>query len=237
MLALGTLAFAAACSKFASPSILGHWRAERVQVFSAQIPVGPEIVVSETEIASPGTDISMPVHGFEAKSGQITVDLDYGIGVTFYFDGPDRIFLKVPIVGKVYYRRVADDAALASAASSVSVAARPLSASQAAPAAAVRATGNHPGASVVGEYTALATQRVRGGAQPASEPGEPDGQSASEYQMASTAAKQGQSDAAIEHLNNAFKAGFRDVARLDSAPEFGLLGNDIRYQALVARYR
>ncbi|VVD31866.1 conserved exported protein of unknown function [Paraburkholderia dioscoreae] len=237
MLALSTLAFAAACSKSGPPTIIGHWRAERVQVFSAQLPVGPEIVVSEKEISSPGTDVDMSVHGFEAKSGQVTIDLAYGVGLTFYFDGPDRVFLKVPLVGKVYYRRVVDNAALASAASSVPIVAQPQSVSQAAPVAGAQSGGNHSGPTAVGEQTALATQSVRGGSQPASEPAEADGQSAAEYQLASAAAKQGQSDAAIDHLNSAFKAGFRDVARLDSSPEFGSLANDVRYQALVARYR
>lgn len=206
-------------------------------MFSAQMPVGPEIVVSEKEISSPDTDINMSVHGFEAKSGQVTVDLAYGIGLTFYFDGPDRVFLKVPLVGNVYYRRVPDNAALASTAPSASAVAQPQSTSHAAPTATVQARGNDAGSVAVGEQTALTTQSVRGGFKPASEPLPADGRSAAEYQMASTAAKQGQSDAAIDHLNNAFKAGFRDVGRLESSPEFSSLGRDVRYQALVARYR
>ena len=237
MLALGTLAFAAACSKTDSSSILGHWRAERVQMFSAQIPVGPEIVVSRQQISSPGTDINMSVHGFESKSGQVTVDLDYGIGVTFYFDGPDRVFLKVPLVGKVYYRRVVDNVAQANAASPVSVVTPPQAVSHAVPAALVQSKHNDVGSTAAAKQTLSAMQSARGEIQPASETTAADERSTAEFQMASVAAKQGRPDAAIDHLNNAFKAGFRDVGRLDSLAEFSSLGNDVRYQALVARYR
>jgi hypothetical protein len=54
-LSLGSLAVSVAlvaltmtgCSKSDGPSIIGHWRAERVQVLSAHLPIGPDFVVSQ----------------------------------------------------------------------------------------------------------------------------------------------------------------------------------------------
>jgi hypothetical protein len=37
-------------------------------------------------------------------------------------------------------------------------------------------------------------------------------------------------------LRNAFQHGFRDVALLRHTPEFAVLNDDVRYQALLVRY-
>jgi hypothetical protein len=55
--------------------------------------------------------------------------------------------------------------------------------------------------------------------------------------LAFAAAHDGDYDAAISRLSDAFKSGYRDFAFLDSAPELSGLRDDVRYRALVARYR
>ncbi|MGE8165155.1 hypothetical protein ACQKRQ_34030 [Paraburkholderia sp. NPDC080076] len=103
------LAIVCGCSKSVGPSIIGHWHAERVAFDSVQLPVGLDIVVSNTQIVSPDTGASLPIKGIEGKKDAVTIDLSYGVGFTFYFDGPDRMYLKIPLVGPVYYRRVVED--------------------------------------------------------------------------------------------------------------------------------
>lgn len=103
------LAIVCGCSKSVGPSIIGHWHAERVAFDSVQLPVGLDIVVSSTQIVSPDTGASLPIKGIAGKTDAVTIDLSYGVGLTFYFDGPDRMYLKIPLVGPIYYRRVGED--------------------------------------------------------------------------------------------------------------------------------
>ena len=58
-----------------------------------------------------------------------------------------------------------------------------------------------------------------------------------DYDLAVMAARGGDSDGAIDHLSDAFKLGFRQFAELDSSLDFDALRSDVRFQALVARYR
>ena len=225
-----------ACSKSTGPSIIGHWRAEHVDMYSLQLPVGPDIVVSASEIVTPDTGASVRVTGIEVKGDTATVDVPYGVGLKFFFDGPDRVYLKVPLIGRVYYRRVAD----------------PVRASQPEAASAVVTATSGQG------LISSATNRVSVGVTPtpthiglkASEPvgqsharavivpGQASGEPGSEqYDRALLAARQGNLEVAIDDLGSALKAGFRKFALLDSAPEMAELRKDVRYQALVARYR
>jgi hypothetical protein len=58
-----------------------------------------------------------------------------------------------------------------------------------------------------------------------------------DFDQAVLAARSAQPDLAIEHLRDAFKRGFTQFDLLDSTREFDALKSDVRYQALVARYR
>ncbi|WP_460900802.1 hypothetical protein [Paraburkholderia jirisanensis] len=223
--AVAALLSLGACSKPVEPGVLGHWRAERVTVFSAKLPVGPDLVIGEHRITSPGMDAELPVSGIERKGDETTIDLQYGVGLTFYFDGPDRMYLNVPVLGKVYYRRVADapDAPGTQAAASHGQAAQ-MQPVQAAPQVQQVQAVPPPPAATAGPIVPPAPARAT-----------PAGYG--DYQMALLAAQHGSTGDALQFLSDAFKSGFRDFAQLAAAPQFASLRADVRYKALVAHYQ
>ncbi|KDB06535.1 hypothetical protein LIG30_4090 [Burkholderia sp. lig30] len=241
---LVALVLAGGCSKQPGPSILGHWQAERMSVYSAKLPIGPDIVVSRDAMSLTDSGASLSISKIEAGGDEATVDFAHGIGVTFHFDGADRMYVQVPLIGRVYYRRVPQEGVVAAsgqAGASQGTAAdggvRRVSASADRPAVPVATSGDEkaPPQSggptvrpVAGALTAAAGNRRAGNA---SSPLPAD------YEQASIAARAGDADATIGHLNDAFKAGFRQFDQLDAAPEFASLKSDVRYQALIARYR
>ncbi|WP_331596748.1 hypothetical protein [Paraburkholderia sp.] len=238
--ALVAMLAAAACSKTEDPSILGHWRAERVQVASVQLPIGPDIVIDEHAISSPDAEASLPVKDIERKGDEVVLDLPYGVGLSFYIDGPDRMYIKVPFAGRVYYRRVVDAAQVQRQTAAASDALAPLRVAQPVLPAPV------PPVVQTADYQALMQQAqaaMRDGATAQAEtllmqagrypPAHPE----VDYDQAVLTARCARPDLAIEHLNDAFKRGFRQFARLDSTRDFDALKTDVRYQALVARYR
>ncbi|XUW92788.1 hypothetical protein OH764_23670 [Burkholderia sp. M6-3] len=192
--------------------------------------------MSASEIVTPDTGASVRVTGIEAKGGTATVDMPYGVELKFFFDGPDRMYLKAPLVGRVYYRRVAEPARASQLAISSTV---------------VEATGEQQGTAPAGKRISVGVTptpsqigpKASGSAYPTTAPlARAPGQSTGElgvkqYERALLAARQGQVDGAIDNLNSALKAGFREFAVLDSAPEMAELRKDVRYRALVARYR
>jgi hypothetical protein len=239
---LAALVLVTACSKQAAPSILGHWQAERVSVFSAQLPIGPDIVVSEHAISSPDAGVGLTVKGIERNGDEATVDLAYGVGLSFYFDGPDRMYLKVPLVGPVYYRRVTQDVVASSSAQPAAASTSPSAddpVRNGVVASAARVVPVDKQVSLLeqgeqvmrsGQYGRAEELLTKAGENLSTHP-------AVDYDLASLAARKGDADEAIRHLNDAFKAGFRKFSRLESAPEFASLRLDVRYQALVAHYR
>ncbi|MEM5439926.1 TPR end-of-group domain-containing protein [Paraburkholderia diazotrophica] len=244
---LTALTLFSACSKSSGPSILGHWHAEHVNVYSLQLPVGPDIVVSDNQILSPDTGASIPVTRIQNKDDTATVDLPLGVGLTFYFDGADRMYMKVPLVGRVYYRRVAEPAqAVASQGSMRADVQKPASAAlvtgRVMP--AEPSTGDITGQ--IGKAVTSKSADVNKQPQQGSQPDKPSATGtrqleadagSAEYKLALVAASEGDTDSAIGHLSDAFKDGFRMFNLLESAPEFNTLKKDVRYQALVARYR
>lgn len=245
---------AAGCSKSDGASVLGHWRAERMQVYSVKLPLGPDVVISKDAIASPGVDARIPLDGIERKGDEAVLDTSYGIGISLYFVSPDRLYLNVPIIGKVYYRRVSDHAAekseaettkaqpavpvVASAGPSVvTPMARPAEAVKVAAVASV--ASNDPEQGLMQQAEAA----LRAGADEQAEKllfqakASPSAHPLVDYDLAVLAAKRSDADGAINDLNQAFKHGYRQFAALDATPEFEALRQDVRYQALVARYR
>lgn len=237
---------ASACSRSDPPSVLGHWRAERVSVYSVQLPVGPEIVISKTAIVSPETGASIPVQNIERKGEAATIDMPLGIGLKFYFDGPDRMYLQVPLIGKVYYRRVADPAAAADGAQEKKPAdlSKPSGSVQRI-AAAVREPlpvpadqSAQPGDGSTEAFGNESTSSPQRAVEASSTGGESKSDAGSaEYRLALTAANAGYVEAALDHLRKSFGSGFKAFDKLDQAPEMDKLRNDVRYQALVAHYR
>jgi hypothetical protein len=218
-----------ACSRQDRPSIIGHWQAERATVFSAHLPIGPDIVISEQAVAVPGTEARIPLNGISQKGDEAVLEMQYGVGVSFFFDGPDRIHFDVPLLGKVYYRRVHDAVVTQTAPQRDAKvqAAGPVTASAVVPAVAVQTQRPAP------PPVKVAPESVSEDAVAA--PPRPIRSSA--FDQAVLAAHQGDQDSAIDHLNEAFRQGFRGFDKIDAAPEFASLRGDVRYQALLAHYR
>lgn len=240
--AFAPMALLAACSRQADVSLIGHWQAERVSVYSAKLPVGPDIVVKEDRISSPSTGIDLPIKNIERKGGEATVDFDYSLGVTFYFDGPDRLHINVPLIGKVYYRRVNDavPTSVIQAASAPSTVPATEAAQSAPPASSViDSVAVQQPANAAQEIAPVAVQAPaeHGSAANPFSRDQPGQGADSDYQKALAAARSGQQDQALDDLNAAFRGGFRDFGRLDGAPELADLRSDVRYRALVDRYR
>jgi hypothetical protein len=223
-------ALLAACSKQEGPSIVGHWKAERATVFSAQLPVGPDIVISEQAIRVPGTDGIIALSGITKKSGEAVLEMPYGVGLSFYFDGADRVHLNVPLLGKIYYRRVLDAAptqvAVTGAVPTVpapppAIAVPPASSAPQRPAPAAQSANVIDVAATTDAAPNVATSTS----------------TSPEFDHAVLAARQGDQDLAIDRLRDAFQHGFKNIDELDATPEFAALRSDVRFQALVARYR
>ncbi|RFP11309.1 MULTISPECIES: hypothetical protein [unclassified Duganella] len=204
----------AGCAKEDGSGIIGKWRAERVEVMSLKLPLGPEFEITPTKVAV-GDEFSIPIASITQHGNQVTLDTDSLIGMTFYFVEPDRMYLELPIMGRIYYQRV-KGLAIATATSAHAKAAPP----EATP-------------TVISAPPALL--RPSAVEQPAAAGANEPGYS-QDYAQARSLVKQGDLDGAVRSLNDAFKHGFRDIAQLNDTREFDVLKSDVRYQVLIERY-
>ena len=97
-----------ACSKQGGERILGHWRAEQMQLQGLGVPMGPEFVVSPSELRSPDGDIHIPLSSISTEGEMVTLNLPLGLGLTFRFESSDRISFEIPLLAgqRIYYRRM-----------------------------------------------------------------------------------------------------------------------------------
>jgi hypothetical protein len=195
----------AGCTKEDGSKILGRWRAERFEVMSLKLPIGPELTISRDKLIA-GEDLQLPIQAISQHGDEVTLDSG-NVGFSFYFVEPDRMYLKVPLIDRIYYRRVAEGGPRD---------VKPEAGRVASPAAAGGAAD-----------PALGVLRA---APAGTAPG------AEAYELAEASARRGDGDAAVRHLHQAFQDGFRDARRVKAAPEFALLRSDVRYQALLSRY-
>ena len=93
------------CAKEDGSKILGHWRAERFKLMSLNIPIGPEFVITKDELVALETDLHIPIKSISQNGNEFILNVPVGLGLSFYFDGPDRMYLDVPFAGKIYYQR------------------------------------------------------------------------------------------------------------------------------------
>lgn len=200
----------AGCAREDGSRILGKWRAERLEVMSFKLPVGPELEVKPAALDMSG-GVSIPIAAITQDGDEVTLDTPSLIGMTFYFVGDDRMYIDLPVVGPVYYRRVHEGAPTVAAL----------------PAPPVRAGQPQP----VAPVPAVAQPASAPTPAPASAPAH-----VQDYQQALVLMRQGDHDNALRSLHAAFQHGLRDTALVESAPEFGALKDDVRYQALLARY-
>lgn len=213
-LGLALVILLGACSKPDSRRILGHWRAEQVQLQGFRLPMGPEFVVSQSELRSPDGEVNIPLSSISEEGETITLNVPLGLGLTFRFESNERISFEIPLVDtKIYYRRVSAAMPGASPAGDVTAPALP----------AESQTENQSA-----HKTATAPPKVEswGGSD-----------AMVDYNQSVMLMRQGDTDAAVRSLHNAFEHGFRDFQLLEASQDITPLRSDPRYQALVTHYR
>lgn len=105
----------AGCAKRDGARILGHWRAERLDVMSIKLPVGPELDISDKSLTM-GGDAVLPIEAVTQEDDDtVTLELPMHVGLSFTFVGPDRMYIDLPFVDRIYYRRVPSPAVRAPA--------------------------------------------------------------------------------------------------------------------------
>ncbi len=247
-----------ACGRDDGQRILGHWRADRLQVQSISLPMGPEFVVTPRELMSAEGDIRIPISSIEADGDVVTLGAPFGIGLSFYFEGADRIYFDVPLAGRVYFQRVADAvqparANPAPAPLAAAPAARPAPAPAAPPPAVATPTpaasvpqpaAEAParGASTVdlirqAEHKIAANALAEAEALLLEASRQYGDDPMIDYSLAVLHMRRGDPDSAVRKLRDAFQNGFRDFALLEAATDLAALRSDPRYNALVTRYR
>lgn len=85
-----------ACSKSDGSRILGHWRADRLQVQSISVPMGPEFVINRQELISLDGDIRIPISSISEEGDTVTLGGPLGLGLSFYFENADRMYFELP---------------------------------------------------------------------------------------------------------------------------------------------
>lgn len=106
------------CARGDGSRLLGHWRAERFEVMGLKLPIGPELRITRDKLAGGGGELMLPIAGITEDDDEVTVDTEANIGLTFYFVEPDRMYVKLPLVERIYYRRVSAQADLPAAPAS-----------------------------------------------------------------------------------------------------------------------
>lgn len=92
------------CAKQDGSAILGRWHAERLDLMGLKLPVGPDLMISADKLST--RDMEWPITAIEQKGDEIVLDTSGGIGLTFHVVDADRIYVQIPFLDKVYYRRV-----------------------------------------------------------------------------------------------------------------------------------
>lgn len=248
------LAVLAACSKEEDNArILGHWRAERVQVQSISLPVGPEFVVTPRELTSAEGEIRFPISSFKSKDNAVTLEMPLGIGLSFYFETADRIYFEMPVAGRVYYQRVKEIPQTARATPAHQTATAPIVPPVQAPVSVpptVPAAAPQPALAPATPLDSRSVDLIRQAelklasnalfeaesllAQARREYGDDP---MIDYHIAVLRVRQGDLDAAVRSLRDAFENGFSDFPLLEASPELVQLKGDPRYDALLTRYR
>lgn len=251
-----------ACSSSDGKRILGHWRADRIQVQSISLPMGPEFFVMHQELLSADGDIRIPISSIQSEGDVVTLGAPFGIGLSFYFESADRIYFDMPLAGRVYFHRVTDSVQPARAnpaPQAIAPAAAPAQVPAAAPAPVIQALVAPPVTQTPAPQPAMATTTVHGAStvdlirqaelmlasNALSEADALLGQARRQYgdhpmidyNLAVLRMRQGDQDGSVRSLRDAFEHGFRDFSLLNTSTEFAPLKRDPRYNALMTRYQ
>lgn len=197
------------CSRQDGSKIIGHWRAERFEVMSLKLPIAPELRISRDRLMA-GTETALPVEAITQDGDEITLDLPMHVGLSFHLVDDNRMYIDLPLVDRIYYRRVAPD-------------------SDPRPVALVTPASAPPVASV--PATADRQDRRAGLANPGEGARPP-----SRYGQALDALRLGDQDGAVRLLHQALEERSVNAALVQRAPEWDVMRGDVRLQALLARY-
>lgn len=255
-----------ACSKSDGSRILGHWRADRLQVQSISVPMGPEFVINRQELISLDGDIRIPISSISEEGDTVTLGGPLGLGLSFYFENADRMYFELPLLGRVTYQRIPEGAqparanpppapslpapdrpvALAPPAPLAPLAALPAPAPAPAPAIvappAREVAAPVPSASPV-DLIRHAERKLAANELPEAEAllvqarQQRGDEPMIDYNLAILRMRAGDEDAAVRHLRDAFQHGFRGFSLLDASADLAPLKTDPRYNALLTRYR
>lgn len=212
----------AACSPEPAPSIDGHWKAEDLRVQSLVLPIGPELLISERDITVPSLATTLQYEERVLEGNAITLRFALGPGLTFHLESRDRMFIDVPFVGKVFYRRIGD------------VAPRVPTSNTSAPKAMSGASSIDPQAanSLPPDKTEIPTA----GASLGTPPPQATDTGRRNLDAAFAALQQGDPDTAIRVLDQALSSGHIAVGDLAADPRWHSLAGDIRFKALLVRH-
>jgi len=203
----------AGCAKEDGNKIIGKWQAERLEVMSLKVPLGPQIEITRDALMA-GPELAIPIVDITQDGDEVTLETDALIGMTFYFVEADRMYFDLPVIGRMYYRRVQDGLVAGDTAPAVT---------------GLPAVVNSPpmAPTVATPVAAQALAHVQQAAEPVQD---------RNVARALVLVGQGDNDEAVRALHEAFTLGFRDTALLARTPTFDVLKDDVRYQALLARY-
>jgi hypothetical protein len=214
--AITMLVTATGCSKFSVPEVIGNWEAEDVRAHSLTLSIGPRLEISATEVYMPGLEVRLPIRAIERENrNEVTLRFPL-VGWTVYFDSSDRMYMDVPFTGRLYYRRVTEvyTTAVASQAPSTAPAGVKAEALASAPS---RAPAVVPAPSTAVVPAAAGSPQA--------------------LEQASAFALQGDADGALRLLSGALQADTLTWAQIEGESRLTSLRQDVRYQALMGRYR
>lgn len=202
-----TLALLSGCAKEDGSRIIGHWRAERFELMGLKLPLGPELEITRTMLAAGETGIQVPLTGLSEEDDEVTLETEANIGLSFHFVEADRMYVEIPLVDRIYYRRVMAEVASGARA---------------------------PGAAAEPEPVVVAAITRQ---PPVAEPALSNAPApwSAAYEAALSAARNGDDDAAVRQLYQAYHEGWRDRVLAVAAPEFARLQTDVRFQVLLGR--
>ena len=193
--------------------ILGRWEAESFKLsMGLGLPIGPTLDISPDQIRVLGTDIQVPIQKFRSEGQDTTLFFPVGVDLTFRFESPDRMFTDLPVVGPVYYRRVS------LAVPSVTSAPAP--------------QPELPNVQVGVISTASVPRAVA-----SQVPAVPVISAEDEFRQVVRLAQAGDDDEALRALAVALASGWVNWSELDRENALDRLKSDVRFQALMARWR
>lgn len=160
--AVAVAAALAACAKQDGSILLGQWHAERFDVEGLKLPIGPDLAIARDKLSTGNGDLGVTVTAIEQEGDEVVLDVSGGIGLTFHMIDADRMYVQIPfipVLNRIYYRRVGNAVVAPAPATVVAAVAAPATA----PAPIVAAPTRRPGLAADVESYALALQAARQG--------------------------------------------------------------------------